>query len=105
MRISDWSSDVCSSDLKNLMVRSPRSGRLEPWPSSISCRPFVQDSVDRRQLEDLSGIDEVGVADLVLVGLVDHRVLHAPSIGARLEVRSVGKECVSTGQYRGTPYH
>src|SRR3546814_4846926 len=64
------------------MVRSLRSGRLEPWPSSISCRPVVQDSVDLRQLEDLAGIDEVGVADLILVRLVDHRVLHAPSIGA-----------------------
>src|SRR3546814_8086644 len=31
MRISDWSSDVCSSDLKALVVRSPDQGRQCAW--------------------------------------------------------------------------
>src|SRR3546814_6024790 len=31
MRISDWSSDVCSSDLKTLVVRGPDQGRQCAW--------------------------------------------------------------------------
>src|SRR3546814_4763552 len=30
MRISDWSSDVCSSDLRQLLRRSARSGQANP---------------------------------------------------------------------------
>src|SRR3546814_10430871 len=35
MRISDWSSDVCSSDLR-CVRRSPRLGRPEPCPTGAS---------------------------------------------------------------------
>src|SRR3546814_16249197 len=31
MRISDWSSDVCSSDLRNWRVLATRSGYMLPW--------------------------------------------------------------------------
>src|SRR3546814_5002805 len=93
MRISDWSSDVCSSDLTRLLVGAPGRrtpgkrltqgpdvrgwrrarlrappGRLSPWP-----RPS-----DRRRPERQC---------------------------SRSEERRVGKECVSTCRSRWSPYH
>src|SRR3546814_11875379 len=38
MRISDWSSDVCSSDLLHEMCESGSSARRERWPSSTRRR-------------------------------------------------------------------
>src|SRR3546814_8191365 len=79
MRISDWSSDVCSSDL----------------------RPF-RGHADRR--EELIGGHRALVTDLRL-----RRPCHAPVIREanehRSEERRVGKECVSTCRSRWSPYH
>src|SRR3546814_12983276 len=97
MRISDWSSDVCSSDL--LLRRRP----------------------DIRQAErDLAASTaEVGVATAELFprfSLIGGIGLQARTLGdlhssdsLRLQLRSeerrVGKECVSTCRYRWSPYH
>src|SRR3546814_4378130 len=35
MRISDWSSDVCSSDLVGYRVRSPRGVQFRRWASTV----------------------------------------------------------------------
>src|SRR3546814_1098844 len=75
MRISDWSSDVCSSDLRRDPVRA-RSG----------------DGAD--QVADAGGGE--GVARLA-----PDRRLQA----GRSEERRVGKECVSTCRSRWSPYH
>src|SRR3546814_2868558 len=75
MRISDWSSDVCSSDLA------------------------LDEIVDRRQvLRDKQGENTPGDMDLC-------RWPRARSANARLEERRVGKECVSTCRSRWSPYH
>src|SRR3546814_8744634 len=54
MRISDWSSDVCSSDLPTRRRgRSPcrrRVGRCRPWPSRC-CRQRPSPSAFRRRPE------------------------------------------------------
>src|SRR3546814_3500261 len=75
MRISDWSSDVCSSDLEvgGAGVRLHREER-DPLPPH----------------------DGLEVAP--------HRVAPF-GVGVRSEERRVGKECVSTCRYRWSPYH
>src|SRR3546814_4319311 len=78
MRISDWSSDVCSSDL-----------RTAPWEMPSEAGAFVQVSVrDRRQ----AGFRRIFSGWLFK---------NAP----RSEERRVGKECVSTCRSRWSPYH
>src|SRR3546814_3603334 len=78
MRISDWSSDVCSSDLHRLL------GHQEAWVA-----------VDRRA--ELHAL----LADLAQRPQAEHLV--AARIG-RSEERRVGKECVSTCRSRWSPY-
>src|SRR3546814_7921532 len=75
MRISDWSSDVCSSDLR---------GNLTP-------SPFLSTSVGA-----VAALAKAG-------GTQADRWL--PAIAARSEERRVGKECVSTCRSRWSPYH
>src|SRR3546814_9306025 len=80
MRISDWSSDVCSSDLKNAGER-----QIVVW------------SGQRRDIAD-------GDADARDVhGGAYSR--HRPGHRLRSEERRVGKECVSTCRSRWSPYH
>src|SRR3546814_3723562 len=81
MRISDWSSDVCSSD-------------LEP---DVEHRP--EDREDECHLQDRRQDVEQGEAQQRLDGVV------AALDRARSEERRVGKECVSTCRSRWSPYH
>src|SRR3546814_6062242 len=78
MRISDWSSDVCSSDLSLTSVR--RSG------SFLGHGPGHPLQEQRRPAAALPS---------------------APCLseGERSEERRVGKECVSTCRSRWSPYH
>src|SRR3546814_4163654 len=85
MRISDWSSDVCSSDLilGDFRVAQP----VRP----VDVMPMhLEDDVRR-----LAG----GHAE-VTPGALKRREL-----GPRSEERRVGKECVSTCRSRWSPYH
>src|SRR3546814_1264692 len=80
MRISDWSSDVCSSDLLGRQLR--------------------EGVVGGEHLEEQHGVGED-------VGLGRH-ALEAQRLGghpARSEERRVGKECVSKCRSRWSPYH
>src|SRR3546814_15558693 len=105
MRISDWSSDVCSSDL--LRRGAHVSGACvhdrrvpgDALPRAGPCRDH--DEVRRLQAEeeavevDVAGLDagDLAVAAVERLGLVSS------------EERRVGKEFVSTGRYRWSPYH
>src|SRR3546814_20166467 len=76
MRISDWSSDVCSSDLSFNLTEIMRVGlraipRVRRWP--------MRQSLRRNKLRDREM--------------------------ARSEERRVGKECVSTCRSRWSPSH
>src|SRR3546814_19253126 len=87
MRISDWSSDVCSSDLPALHARMPPVQNL-PQPE---IEPVHLDPVDPGPGRDARRHQPVqlsGKADL-----------------SRSEERRVGKECVSTCRSRWSPYH
>src|SRR3546814_1048455 len=98
MRISDWSSDVCSSDLRRHRVKRERH----------LADPLVR-RIDRGY-GDLAifGID-------INAGVADHRLRagepridlrhHRRQPIERSEERRVGKECVSTCRSRWSPYH
>src|SRR3546814_13817162 len=97
MRISDWSSDVCSSDLD----------RREYFFDLIADAEEVIgvdriDRVDRveHQQGRLTPVQRLA-ADLERQLLVE-RQRHVP---IRSEERRVGKECVSTCRSRWAPYH
>src|SRR3546814_10844650 len=82
MRISDWSSDVCSSDLLRLTGRSACE-RQKGRPISDHSLPLSSSRSDAIVPSYLS-------------------LLCSPR---RSEERRVGKECVSTCRSRWSPYH
>src|SRR3546814_11803014 len=97
MRISDWSSDVCSSDLG--------SGPQRKTHSSRSRVGFQIVAIVVLELLEI-------VVDLKLGVFLRIRVRHAfglvrreNGIAERSEERRVGKECVSTCRSRWSPYH
>src|SRR3546814_1075916 len=86
MRISDWSADVCSSDL------------------SVARRLRIADAraMLRRPAHGQQIAADLRAARRLAAGrLLDPRHRHA----IRSEERRVGKECVSTCRSRWSPYH
>src|SRR3546814_14405678 len=106
MRISDWSSDVCSSDLGN---RS--TGKIQGAPIKGA------DDLDRAGIEQRIGLlDRGGTGSDGGIGHVLQQPGHAIDLFRidqrfvalyidRSEERRVGKECVSTCRSRWSPYH
>src|SRR3546814_18797143 len=97
MRISDWNSDVCSSDLPSEALTG-----LPPFAYLNICGDIFCTDGDG-QLEVTLG---EGVYPVELIG----RYVAAPSVLQvqgleRSEERRVGKECVSTCRSRWSPYH
>src|SRR3546814_14951474 len=109
MRISDWSSDVCSSDLATHFGAASKSIRLLLFRNSIS---GLNARLNHR--ENAAGRNTTGsFADFyqVLFSLlhqaIDRRARdsqlglgHVNAIPQRSEERRVGKECVSTCRTR-----
>src|SRR3546814_11790875 len=105
MRISDWSSDVCSSDLVD---------DRESRPEQQSCLGVGDLEVSLERLDEQAERDPVDDRNQAEAG---HQTDHAPRAGKqtfrapltakafRSEERRVGKECVSTGRSRWPPYH
>src|SRR3546814_14859299 len=99
MRISDWSSDVCSSDLRQLVlidndaniiahVSGPNLEATTPPPEAISQAPKGYSyEAESQSMWIWRELGESGI------------------IAARSEERRVGKECVSTCRSRWSPYH
>src|SRR3546814_8868965 len=91
MRISDWSSDVCSSDLYN------------------SSQPMILGNltIDGKIRKVLMHAPKNGF--FYVLDRTNGKVISAkpyvPVTWARSEERRVGKECVSTCRSRWSPYH
>src|SRR3546814_4994707 len=85
MRISDWSSDVCSSDLAELRGRAGggTGGRR------------AADRAGAASAHRAAQLRRVRAGEIPVVG----------DFGGRSEERRVGKECVSTCRSRWSPYH
>src|SRR3546814_2342380 len=82
MRISGWSSDVCSSDLEIVQIILPPPRVPAPGRAAEHRRPVVGRAAIR-----------LGVGPHIPIGV------------RRSEERRVGKECVSTCRSRWPPYH
>src|SRR3546814_8411588 len=101
MRISDWSSDVCSSDLPSSATISPRCN-CPSMPRSTSIVTPAWVKLRRRPVRER-------VASVIAQHL--HRIgVRGLERGIerreeRSEERRVGKECVSTCRSRWSPYH
>src|SRR3546814_2606366 len=89
MRISDWSSDVCSSDL---MFEKPAALSHE------QCAAIPVNYLTAWQL--LVTMGSLSRDETVLI----HNAGGGVGL-ARSEERRVGKECVSTCRSRWSPYH
>src|SRR3546814_17367853 len=99
MRISDWSSDVCSSDLFRAINKA---GRI--WGDGMS--PKVLWDVVRAAAAN-AGIEKLAPHDLRrtcarLCHLAGGELEQIQFL--RSEERRVGKECVSQGRSRWSPY-
>src|SRR3546814_13954715 len=101
MRISDWSSDVCSSDLIEVRLHALMTQSLEGdeacyreflQVTAIHLRAFLKRRLQRWPDE---------AEDLVQESLL---AIHNQR-ASRSEERRVGKECVSTCRSRWSPDH
>src|SRR3546814_19052674 len=107
MRISDWSSDVCSSDLKCHTERAAFEPRFQA--ASKRVHPGVQFAIGECACAGIPDLDE---REIVLPAAEQHisEVLGHPGFSTnstmvlRSEERRVGKECVSTCRSRWSPY-
>src|SRR3546814_14865356 len=115
MRISDWSSDVCSSDLTNagplaaipcdILTAAPEPAEPQPGPAGTTGRTTG--------LHPKSGMcyerSPFRGAARVAGGSSSGRTTDSDSVnpgsnpGPISEERRVGKECGSTLRYRGSP--
>src|SRR3546814_11008641 len=111
MRISDWSSDVCSSDLHDLLLVAAGKVRRRQ-------RRLLRTHIEAAHLLDAVAADRLAVheqpriVERILVVAEDRRLLgregthqtHAQAILRRSEGRRVGKEGVSTCRSRWWPF-
>src|SRR3546814_19123805 len=100
MRISDWSSDVCSSDLSGSLRRNVVDRveliLLAPILAAIHARSFVRLSRHASQKNTGPGYRFGGGAQCRLP---------PAKLPCRSEERRVGKECVITCRARWSRYH
>src|SRR3546814_15504049 len=98
MRISDWSSDVCSSDLTSVGA----DVALHKFSNDLRGRSVLV-AADCKEFLPQIALD-ADAKPRVFHGAMCTRWIHiAPLL--RSEERRVGKECVSTCRSRWSPYH
>src|SRR3546814_19813027 len=98
MRISDWSSDVCSSDLFNMVMNQDRlTARAEAVKSA---RTGLRPPTHRGAVPDGRHGYEPGRQERC-----EFKLVKLDFGLARSEERRVGKEVVSTCRYRWWPSH
>src|SRR3546814_14815924 len=100
MRISDWSSDVCSSDLGEGKTATEKIRHLTDKQRAIKGQFRLEMAASRAQIP-VPGLQPV------LPNLMHaHGALRSGLLFLyRSEERRVGKECVSTCRSRWSPYH
>src|SRR3546814_20984084 len=113
MRISDWSSDVCSSDLlRHRLAQQEAARRASPQTGGgCEARPSQARARDGPVPPPGRGARQRLLAPARLYRLARARSLYAPRDrrrglqGGRSEERREGKECVSTGSSRWSTYN
>src|SRR3546814_11610125 len=91
MRISDWSSDVCSSDLDTLLHPRAAAGGEDDIGAFVGDRGFYAGDERLADREPHRSAHEREILD------ADDRLA---ALDRRSEERRVGKECVSTCRSR-----
>src|SRR3546814_15257700 len=91
MRISDWSSDVCSSDL------------LARQLNSVVGALVLANTLLAQQ--NVHVVFDIKVDPLPRLEHIEERTYKSAPQISRSEERRVGKECVSTCRSRWSPYH
>src|SRR3546814_16461347 len=99
MRISDWSSDVCSSDLRGDWQHMPVGSQLSYTQLGSITSNLLGTMDDEPKTVDCT-VDSEGPAKRLNPGLSGN----AKAL-SRSEERRVGKECVSTCRSRWSPYN
>src|SRR3546814_19744725 len=105
MRISDWSSDVCSSDLHR--------GPLDPLPFLFVFRNPAPRRITRTNRIHAAKLDKrlhhvaalVGGPDFEMVGFALITALVPAEQANEIGRASLGKECVGTSRSRWSHYH
>src|SRR3546814_14549914 len=129
MRISDWSSDVCSSDLEEGRALIIALNKWDVAENGSGLYQGVRKALDEGlaqvrgvPLLTISGATGKGIDQLLAVAFETRearsrrvstgalnrwfeKALEANPPPARSEERRVGKECVSTCRSRWSPYH
>src|SRR3546814_10022701 len=88
VRISDWSSDVCSSDLKHRLLTESFMSLRTLLATALCTAGLAAAPASASAHEAGDWLFRLGVTQV-----------------SRSEERRVGKECVSTGRSRWSPYH
>src|SRR3546814_14439523 len=102
MRISDWSSDVCSSDLCKIIENRTLDALRASCPGQRIAYRNVDTLTDEKNRQRVRQRAEAVDAIFVTTAAPIHGV---PPERRRSEARRVGKECVSTCRSRWSPYH
>src|SRR3546814_17989158 len=102
MRISDWSSDVCSSDLRALLNQA--------WADVLTLTLLRQGEGSDQWRTQVEATQRIVAACCnedtpAYPALTTHVAEALGQVGYRSEERRVGKECVSTCRSRWSPYH
>src|SRR3546814_8333096 len=129
MRISDWSSDGCSSDLGEIDISKQAIGTVIVSATLIVLQylVFARTQIGRKlraTAEDRQMAQAVGIPAYLLIAatfglgtalagvagaLLANQFFVSPTGGIPLSIRSeerrVGKECFSTCRFRWSPYH
>src|SRR3546814_12695843 len=97
MRISDWSADVCSSDLLRQIAENAG------WDGAVVAGKLIDGNDETLGFNAQTEVYE----NLVPAGVIDPTkvVRAALQDAARSEERRVGQACVSTCRSRWSPYH
>src|SRR3546814_21099909 len=101
MRISDWSSDVCSSDLLDADPGTSRVAAYERLQARQALQVLAQARSSDRPVALKVAQARVETAEVA----AQTAVTQAEIDRLRSEARRVGKECVSTCRSRWSPYH
>src|SRR3546814_11120822 len=100
MRISDWSSDVCSSDLRTLRTLSLEAHAGLDVLDAL--KRATWHLLDQRVIAFAVAFGRLDLDGQLVAGfLAEQRLFEA----GRSEERRVGKECVSTCRSRWSPCH
>src|SRR3546814_17074106 len=120
MRISDWRSDVCSSDLRIRGYQCLETPAVQGQRGQVGLALLIRDDISAFQVGEVSpytvcarvtlqGVigngaePNVGARDLMVASVYIPPAGY-PTRQARSEERRVGKECVSTCRSRWSPY-